>query len=87
MIMKDCAGRAYALVSEVAEGDVLEADDYFDCMEVGDRFVVYNDGNGNLYLQCDEEYHSLEGQWEDNDGKAEPYYIGLYKIKDFADRY
>ena len=47
-------------------GDVLRADDGFDCIRPGDLVVVKADGDGALYVACDDGRHMLDGQCDDH---------------------
>lgn len=67
----DTTGRAYAKLSEVKAGDVLELDAGFDCVASGPVTVEENDGR--LFFQCSRGHHYLEGQAEETDDL-----IGVY---------
>ena len=76
MAIADIANRPYAKLDALKPGDRIEADDGFDCMDVGEVKVVMEDKDG-LYIECTDEdgKHYLDGQ-DDGDG----YLVGLYKV-------
>lgn len=69
----DTTGRAYAKLSQVQPGDVLESDGGFTCMKEGARQKVVKDHDGSLFLPCDCGGHALAGQTDDGETL-----IGLY---------
>lgn len=76
MAKQDSDGRAYAKLSELKEGDVIEVDGGFDCMKEGDQLFVEQRKDGTLFVRCSSEGgHSLAGQ---NDGDG--YLVGMYKV-------
>lgn len=48
-------------ISKVKAGDVLIADDAFNCLTEGREVKVYQDGTG-LYVPCCKGKHYLDGQ-------------------------
>jgi hypothetical protein len=61
--------RPHVKVSEVAAGDWLMPDAAMsDCMEHGKLVEVKADGDGDLYVDCAEGKHSLDGQLDEIDG-------------------
>ena len=59
-----------ATTANVVAGVTLIADSGFTCLAMGDRVVVYADGEGTLFVPCNSGGHALVGQ-----GKT---YIGFY---------
>lgn len=70
----------YASVSEVTEGTILVADSGFTCIKSNDQLIVRS-GPSGLYVDCEEGKHLLDGQII-KDGHCEPYYVGLYPIRE-----
>lgn len=70
----DRKGRPWAKLSEVKVGDLLEADNGFNCIESNTPHTVCEDHEG-LYIACAEGYHFLKGQADDGE-----HLIGLYKL-------
>lgn len=74
----DKAGTPWAKLSDVKEGDVLITDGGFTCMGGGERKVVRRDQSRpdgmQLYLDCREGGHYLDGQADDGE-----HLVGLYR--------
>lgn len=68
---RDIQGRAYAKLSELCVGSLVDVDKGFDCMR--GRKVVYKDKKG-LYLLCSDGHHYLDGQLDDAG-----HLVGIYK--------
>jgi len=68
----DNAGRPYAKISELKEGDEIELDSGFTCQRQGVHFV--HDDGGRLYFNCVEGRHFLDGQADDGE-----HCIGIYR--------
>lgn len=76
--MYDKNGRAYAKLSELADGTRIELDDGFDCVEHDGSPTyrkVHESAGKQLYFSCRHGRHYLDGQLA-NDGK---HLIGVYK--------
>ncbi len=56
-------------LSEVSVDDVLVADGGFTCLKQGEYLTVYENQNGELYVECSHGPHLLDGQvdWDDGD--------------------
>lgn len=77
--------REFARVDDVKEGDTLEADSNMHCIQPGSKLIVYSDGDGSLYVKCDdgdEGRHYLEGQLGGPFGgfEVETHYVGFWKV-------
>jgi hypothetical protein len=70
----DLKGRAWATVAGTKPGDIVVTDGDFLCLPAGQRCEVKADMAGDLYIDCDEGAHGLDGQ-EDPTGH---HYVGLY---------
>lgn len=68
--------REFAKVTEVQAGDTLEADAGLSCIPAGNKLLVYEDSEEELYVKCDKGEHYLNGQLSD-DGT---HYVGFYKV-------
>ncbi len=55
----------YMNYNDLKEGMTVYVDDGFDCMPAGPH-TVHGDGT-DFYLHCDEGYHNLDGQCEEDD--------------------
>lgn len=75
----DKDGRDYAVISEIDEGDVLQTDGDFTCVNKGTIVTVKRDCDGSLYFKCSEGRHGLDGQAAEHEGCAD-FYIGLYRL-------
>lgn len=72
-------GTPWAKVDDVQEGDVLEADMGFDCIEPGAQCVVQvSPINDELYVACANGEHDLECQRATVDGQE--LYLGFVKV-------
>jgi hypothetical protein len=67
--------REFARIGKVRQGDVLEADDGFDCIAKGEHLVVQCDTDKKLYVPCKQGLHYLSGQ------ESGHFYVGLYKVE------
>ncbi len=70
---KDVNGREYAKLCDVTDGDIVELDSGFTCVNPGKYIVHRDNGGGALFIECSEGKHLLDGQ-EGDDG----YLIGIY---------
>lgn len=68
----------FARIADVREGSVLWTDRGFTCLRDGACRTVLKDAAGELYIECDEGYHGLDGQ-EDASGS---YLSGLYPSRE-----
>lgn len=59
-------GREWAKLSALKEGDRVEIDGGFTCMAAGAR-LVKKDKDGELYLDCEDGGHYLDGQADDGE--------------------
>lgn len=62
-------------IIDIKAGDLLKADGYFTCLISGSVYVVKKNTHDNLFIDCDEGEHSLDGQVD-----AEGEVIGLVKV-------
>lgn len=77
----DSKGREWAKLSEINEGDMVELDEGFTCVQSGrhtvrfdhDAAQRYGKANG-LYVDCKDGHHFLKGQADDGD-----HCVGIYK--------
>lgn len=71
-------GREWAKLSEIKEGDKLQVDADFTCMEDGDVKLVKKRKDG-FYVECNEKIHLLDSQLshEDHD-----HLVGMWKVND-----
>lgn len=70
----DSTGRFYARIKDIKEGDVVQVDGDFGCIDPWTIHKVQNKGNG-LFIPCRYGNHELCCQTQDD------YYIGLYKVE------
>jgi hypothetical protein len=70
----DVNGREYAQLSKLKPGDKVEIDDGFDCMTVGSVKEVRRNDDGELYIECAETVHTLDGQLMDD----ADHLVGIY---------
>lgn len=63
-----------AAVANTKEGSIIKVDGAFTCMKNGTHKTVKEDDEGNLYVDCSEGKHYLDGQLSED----ELYYVGLY---------
>lgn len=75
MSTADIQGRPYAKLSELKEGDAIELDGGFTCQRKGVHFV-HKDERGQLYFNCIDGRHSLEGQADDGE-----HCVGIYRTE------
>lgn len=68
----DNQGRQYAKIVNVKPGARVVVDSDFTCMAAGAVKEVKADADGDLYIDCDEGSHHLDGQIDGD------FYIGLY---------
>jgi len=74
----DINGREYAKLSALAPGHTVEVDEGFTCIAPGVLCTVFGGENGELFLQCADGKHLLDGQLgEDGDTL-----IGVYPRSD-----
>ena len=71
--MSDTTGRFYVKIRDLKAGDVVQVDGDFTCIEPWEQCTIKADDVGNLYIDCVEGRHYLDGQEEGD------YYLGLYK--------
>lgn len=76
MSTHDVNGREYARLSLLKVGDKVECDDGFTCNMAQATREVKRNKYGDLFIDCDEGGHTLNGQLSgvDND-----HIIGVYK--------
>jgi hypothetical protein len=67
-------GRSRARIGYVRQGDILECDAGFTCMDRGSQHVVHKADDG-LYIECREGRHYLVGQVDGH------FYSGLSKVE------
>lgn len=72
--MKDKQGREYAKLSELKEGDQVQVDGDFTCMEPWSKLTVQRDGDG-IFIPCRDGSHHLAGQADDGEN-----IVGVYKL-------
>lgn len=65
-------------VDDAIVGVIVECDDGFTCIKDGVRRVIKQDAKGELYFDCSDGSHYLDGQLE-SDAQGE-YYVGLRKV-------
>lgn len=65
----------FAELKSVKAGDILKTDGGFTCMPEGVLRKVQADGEGNLYISCDDGEHYLDGQAD-----ARGHLTGLTKV-------
>ena len=68
----DLSGRAYAKLSELKAGDIIELDEGFTCQRPS-KVKVFADERGILCFACDEGNHRLDGQADDGE-----HCVGVY---------
>ena len=54
-----------ATTANVVAGVTLIADSGFTCLAMGDRVVVYADGDGTLFVPCNSGGHAIAGPLDD----------------------
>jgi hypothetical protein len=64
-----------ARLSELKEGDMVEVDSSFDCLEAWSKHEVKRYGGG-LYIECSHGHHYLEAQHDPFSGTL----VGIYKL-------
>lgn len=74
--MKDRFGNTYAKLSELKEGDTVALDTGFPCHKSGPVALCVR--GDKLGFDCDEGFHSLQGQLADE--AEDDSLIGIYKI-------
>lgn len=60
-------GQEWARLSQLKPGDKVRTDGGFTCGMNNKTLEVKQDGSGNLYVDCDEGQHNLDGQADDGD--------------------
>lgn len=82
MATTDTAGRPYAALDELRDGQRIELDSGFDCVtHEADRpttATVLTDEQGRRYFVCRHGRHYLDGQLDDVDGRS---LIGVYAAR------
>lgn len=74
----DIDGRAYAKLSAVKPGDHLQCDGGFTCLKDGAiRMVKRHVVGRDLYIDCADGGHTLDGQADDGE-----HLVGLYPVAD-----
>ena len=71
----DSAGVEWARLSQLKPGDKLRTDGGFDCIEDGAVVTVRARSDGELYVDCSEGGHTLDGQADNGD-----HLIGMYAL-------
>lgn len=75
MTKKDLKGREYANIKKLKPGDKIQIDGDFTCAKPWSVHEV-KEKDGDLYFECDEKFHGLDGQISDARGTL----IGVYKL-------
>lgn len=82
-VSQDNCGRAWAVLSEVKEGDILECDGGFGCLPYRARLQVRRDPTREadaLYVDCKGGHHYLDGQL--GYGRDRKALIGFYPVRE-----
>lgn len=74
MTTHDKNGKPYAKLSELREGDRVEADSGFTCIPAGKVLIVEKGENGALCIPCNYGRHLLHTQADDGE-----HLIGIYR--------
>lgn len=72
----DTLGNRYATVKDTKEGDVLIVDGGFTCIHKDSERTVKKARTGDLYIDCKDGHHLLDGQIDEKEGVE--FYLGLY---------
>lgn len=72
--MKDKQGREYAKLSVLKEGDLIQVDGDFTCLEPWSEHTVQKDNDG-LFIPCRSGTHHLGGQADDGENC-----VGIYNV-------
>lgn len=72
--MKDKQGREYARLSQLKEGDTIQVDGDFTCINPWEKLTVGRDKSG-LFIPCRDGGHHLAGQADDGENC-----VGVYKV-------
>jgi hypothetical protein len=62
----DTLGRSWAKLSSLRDGDRIELDDGFDCINPG-LITIHADENKRLYFNCGDGKHYLDCQADDGE--------------------
>lgn len=60
----DKSGRAYLKLTDAKDGMLVELDEGFTCRSAG-KAMLYSDGSGAIYFNCDDGSHDISGQADD----------------------
>ncbi len=72
----DATGREYAKYDDLKDGDCVEVDKHWGCINPNATKVVYEDEVDGLYIHCTHGRHFLTGQC-----KEQGIVIGCYKVE------
>lgn len=70
---KDVHGTNYVTARDTKAGDIIRADDGFDCLKANEKYTV-EQGPEGLFVRCVDGQHYLDGQLSDD----ETAYVGFY---------